>query len=178
MKRLLQLAVVVVLAVVGYHVATGRIDLHLPDQAATPDEQRQDGGGGGGPTVHAERTPAAAKTTAARTADAFPGRITTSYRGTSGNVYDPSGKAVAACGNIKVEIRLEAYGGPARWTGTALSGSPTGSAAPDVVIDPASGQLDDKQTRTVRIRGTFTGDRFYVRLADQGGSAVTIEFVC
>ncbi|MFD0579439.1 hypothetical protein [Dactylosporangium darangshiense] len=113
MKRLLQIAFVVVLAVLAYNVATGRIDVHLPTQAAGPDDERHDGGDGGGrgPKVDVERTSAAPKTTPARTPEAFPGRITTSYRGTSGNVFDSSGKAVAACGNIKVDVRLEAYGG-------------------------------------------------------------------
>ncbi|MFE1561151.1 hypothetical protein ACFW6V_39980 [Streptomyces sp. NPDC058734] len=76
----------------------------------------------------------------------------------------------AACSALDIELTLSADHAPARWEAVALDYHPgaarytDGNVPRGVVIEPAAGVVSPGGTRTVRVRGTFTGrlQRFWI----------------
>ncbi|MEU9148141.1 hypothetical protein [Streptomyces sp. NPDC048349] len=110
------------------------------------------------------------------------------------NHSDAGGRTYVACEDIRVDLTLKAFDGRSRWRARAVNVDLVGTTARTrpltdallargVVLEPSSGVLETGQTRTLRIRGTYTPPpgtprRFWVAVDDGYPSRTTPEFVC
>ncbi|MFD0267482.1 hypothetical protein ACFVGY_12915 [Streptomyces sp. NPDC127106] len=136
-------------------------------------------------------TPKPTKPSPPVTEDDAPGAITV-VRVTPN---DSDGKGFyVSCKDIKVDLTLKAFDGRARWQARAVTVNLEGIAprtrplagvplARGVVLEPSSGVVGTGQTRTLRIRGTYTpppdGPRaFWAAIDDGYPSRSPLKLIC
>jgi hypothetical protein len=94
------------------------------------------------------------------------GTPTATFRGTNGADH-------LDCDSVSSELKVGANGGRIRWTASAPSG---------VTVSPSSGELDEDDSRVLRIGGAYAGSRSFTVVVSApnraGSGSVRTAFTC